>query len=241
MYLSGQKAIVTGGSRGLGLAIAHKLALLGANITLVARNASLLAKHQDELPRGEGQHHTTVVCDLSRPESLHSAFTSQVLKDATILVNCAGVTQNSLLLRTTVPDVSHMVNTNLVAPMVLSQLVLRSMMRAKAGHVINISSVLATKGVAGSSVYAATKGGLISFTRAMAVEMGPKHIQFNCILPGLVATDMGRTVADTGVYASPLHRRAITPADVADAVAYLLSSEVITGQCLTLDNGFSVS
>ncbi|ODQ77054.1 hypothetical protein BABINDRAFT_42155 [Babjeviella inositovora NRRL Y-12698] len=242
MFLCGKKAIVTGGSRGIGFQIAHKLAELGANVTLVARNKTLLESQRERLSTSiPGQAHSIISCDLNYPENIPNAFTAAAINDTAILVNCAGVTQNLLLLGTSLEEINSLMNTNLVSPIVLSQLLLKPMMRNKFGHVISISSVLATKGVKGSSVYSSTKGGLVSFTKAMAVEMGPKNIRFNCILPGLISTDMGKTITDLGIYNTPLRHCAITEADIADAVVYLLSSEVITGQCITIDNGFTVS
>ncbi|GMM35344.1 3-oxoacyl-[acyl-carrier-protein] reductase (NADPH) [Saccharomycopsis crataegensis] len=212
--LENNTALITGGSRGLGLSIARSLASEGSNVVLCGRNSSSLQENVSKLPIiHEGQKHAFISCDLSDIEEINKRFTIQPKKDSVnlsmadhllqktnILINCAGVMQTSLLLQTSTDEISKIVNTNLLAPIVLSQKLSKIMMRPSVRKaapnrlIVNMSSGLGEIPFKGTSVYGATKSGLNIFTRTLASELQRVGIRVNCISPGLIRdTDMGQT------------------------------------------------
>ncbi|RCK62220.1 3-oxoacyl-[acyl-carrier-protein] reductase FabG [Candida viswanathii] len=200
----GQTALVTGGSRGIGLAISKKLALEGATVTLLARDERRLQASLQELSTQHGQQHTYHALDLLK--LLHTKHQHDVhLGSPSMLVNCAGVTNHSLLHRTRMDEIYDTVNLNLTVPIVLTQMVLKDMIRNSrktSPAVLNILSVLSMTQyvVPGTSVYAASKAGLLGFTKSLAAELKGK-VRVNALMPGLVKeTDMGSgVVADVTV------------------------------------------
>lgn len=192
--LLGQKALITGGSKGLGLAIATKLADLGCSITLVARNESLL-KQNVALLSSEG-HHDYSVIDLEQPDYRQLSF---LLQNKSILVNCAGITNHSLLARLSDEEIFSTIQVNLTMPIVLAKLSYKNMLKMNSDMkptILNIASVLSYTGITmpGTLVYAALKAGLLGFTQSLAAEAKGK-IRVNSLLPGLIAeTDMGKSV-----------------------------------------------
>lgn len=198
MSLLGKKALVTGGLRGLGLAIAERLARHGAGVTLVARDAAALAQRAAALPVvGELQVHGFCAADLLQIRS-HADLSclARQLQGISVLVNCAGMTNHSLLARTSAEQISDTIHLNLTVPIMMSRCAVREMMRFQSDTkcIINISSVLSVTGeyAPGTSVYAASKAGLVGFTTSLAHELRGK-VRVNAILPGLIReTDMGK-------------------------------------------------
>lgn len=236
--LHGKTALVTGGSRGIGLRIAKELSSRGVNIVLLARNKDLL-KHnlKHELHQiDNSQQHSYLACDLQNVDSIHETFHSSTdLKNVSIVINAAGIHQNSLLYSTTPVKVSNMVNTNLTGTILVSQLMLRALLTNRPASIINFSSVLANRALKGTSVYSATKAGIIGFTKALALEMGPKQIRVNSISPGLIKeTEMGKDFHFDNV----LQKESVDIDDVVRGVVYLLESESVTGENLVIDNGY---
>lgn len=233
--LASRHAVVTGGSRGIGLAVARALAQAGALVTLVARNSERLRTAVASLPSVPHAPHSGVACDLADPERVEDMWASHAALAATlILVNSAGVAQSLLLARTPAADIVAMVNTNFTSAAVMSRCAVRAMLRSKTpGDIVSLLSALAHRGVPGTSVYAGTKGALVSFSQALAAEVASRNIRVNTVLPGLVAsTDMGRTVLGLGAAAVPLDA-------VVQAVFQLVAAPGVSGTCVHVDNGWA--
>lgn len=239
--LSGKTALITGGSRGLGLYIAKKLSEKGVNIILLSRQGELLNHNiQHELKTvNTNQHHDYIQCDLSNPDTFPETISTSLskLKSTSILINCAGISQNSLLLSTPPHLISQILNTNLTSSITLTQILMKTLIRNTPSNVINISSVLGLKGFKGTAVYGASKAGLIGFSRSLAVEMGPKNIRVNSISPGLITeTEMGKGIK----YDNVLGKDGVSLNDVYKAVEFLLENQSVTGQNIVVDNGIVV-
>jgi len=189
--LSNQTALVTGASRGIGKAIARALGQAGAFVIGTATSETGVETINKMLGesncKGRGY-----VLNISEPESVE-VFAENIKNDGyspTILVNNAGITRDNLLMRMKEDEWNDVINTNLSSVYRVSKLCLRAMMKAKQGRIINLSSVVALSGNAGQSNYAASKAGIIGFTRALAKEVGSRNITVNTVAPGFIATDM---------------------------------------------------
>jgi 3-oxoacyl-[acyl-carrier protein] reductase len=232
--LEGKVAVVTGASRGLGHAIAQELAKQGAKVVGTATSADGAAK----VP-GIGK--VLNVRDAAQTD----AFIDQVQKevgDIAILVNNAGITRDNLALRMKDADWDEVIETNLKSVFRLSRAVMRGMMKARWGRIINITSVVGESGNAGQANYAAAKAGVVGMTKSLARELGSRNITVNCVAPGFIDTDMTRALSDAQRSALlaqiPLGRLGAA-ADVAAAVAYLASPAAgyVTGTCLHVNGG----
>jgi 3-oxoacyl-[acyl-carrier protein] reductase len=240
-----RNVIVTGGSRGLGLSIASTLTAAGYSVIAVARAESpvlrsLMAATKDG---NVGALHFRA-CDLTNTQAL-SEFVAGLRKEfGTIygLVNNAGIGTAGVLAMMREEDIEKLVRLNAITPMLLSKYVLRSMMVERTGRIINISSIVASSGYSGLSVYSATKASLIGFTRSLAREVGQLGITVNAVAPGFVGTEMTQEIEDAQrekiIRRSALRRMAEAD-DVAAAVEFLLSDKAknITGTTITVDAG----
>jgi 3-oxoacyl-[acyl-carrier protein] reductase len=241
--LDGKTAFVTGATRGIGKAIAVALMRAGANVVGTATTAAGAAAITEYLKeagkRGEGIQ--LDVTDGAAIESVVARVATQ-FGDIAILVNNAGITRDNLLLRMKDEEWDAIMDTNLKAAYRLSKLVLRGMMKARHGRIINIGSVVGVSGNAGQTNYAAAKAALIGFTKSLAQEVGSRNITVNCVAPGFIDTDMTRALTDAQreklVERIPLGRLG-APEDIAHAVAFLASSEAgyITGATLHVNGG----
>jgi 3-oxoacyl-[acyl-carrier protein] reductase len=240
--LSGRVAIVTGASRGIGRAIAEQLARQGAVVVAAARgeNARLAV---DEIVAAKGRAEA-VSLDVTEPGACEQLVANVLERHSRIdiLVNNAGITRDQLLLRMKRDDWDAVLATNLTAAFTLSQAVLKPMIRQRGGRIIAISSVVGQSGNAGQANYAASKAGLIGFTKALALEVASRGITANVVAPGMIETDMTRALTEQArdEWASKIPlRRLGTPADIASAVCYLASDEAsyITGQVLAVNGG----
>ena len=240
--LSGRIALVTGASRGIGKAIAATLASRGAVVVAAARgdNAKGTA---DEIVAGGGraEHLALDVTEAGGPEGAIAAVTGRHGR-IDILVNNAGITKDQLMLRMKRDDWDAVIATNLTATFALTQAALKPMIKQRGGRIVNISSVVGQSGNAGQANYAASKAGIIGFSKAVALEVASRGITLNVAAPGLIETDM--TKAITGAaheeWASKIPlKRLGTPGDVAAAVCFLASDEAsyITGQVLAVNGG----
>ena len=236
--LEGKVAVVTGASRGIGRAIAEELVKQGAKVVGTSTSADGAAK----VP-GIGK-----VLDV-RDASQMDAFVEQVTKevgDIAILVNNAGITKDNLALRMKDADWDEVMDTNLKPVFRLSRAVMRGMMKARWGRIINITSVVGASGNAGQANYAAAKAGVVGMTKSLARELGSRNITVNCVAPGFIDTDMTRALSDEQKKALldhiPLGRLG-TPQDVAAAVAYLASPAAgyVTGAVLHVNGGMYMS
>ncbi len=242
--LNEETALVTGASRGIGRAIAMELSRLGATVIGTATTDQGATAISEALPGAS----TGRVLDVTAPQSV-AALIKQVTDDftaPTILVNNAGVTRDTLLMRMDEDDWDVILETNLKSVYRVSKAVLRGMMKARRGRIINIGSVVAATGNAGQCNYAAAKAGMGGFTRSLAREVGSRGITVNMVAPGFIDTDMTRALPDGQrdalIGQIPLGRLGTTQ-DVANAVAFLASEAgaYITGTTLDVNGGMSMN
>jgi len=234
-------AIVTGASRGIGRAVAAMLAARGAHVIAAARGDN--ARETAEAITAAGGAATAVAVDVTDPQAVEAMVAAaQQAGGVDILVNNAGITRDQLMLRMKREDWDAVLATNLTAAFTTSQAVLRPMIKQRRGRIINITSVVGQSGNAGQANYAASKAGLIGFTKALAQEVASRHVTVNAVAPGLIETDMTRAIADdahkTWAEKIPLGRLG-TPDDIAAAVCFLASDEAsyITGHVLAVNGG----
>ena len=232
-------ALVTGASRGIGAAIASRLASDGHYVFGTATTHEGVARISDEL----GENGTGVELRLEAPDSVAMAF-EQITREHTvsILVNNAGITKDNLFLRMSDDDWLDVIDTNLVSLHRICKPFLRSMMRERWGRIINVGSVVGRMGNPGQANYAAAKAGIEGFTRSLAQELGGRGITVNCVSPGFIDTDMTAELPEKAieqlVSRIPLGRVG-APNEVADVVAFLAGDEssYITGQTIAVNGG----
>ena len=240
--LSDRVALVTGASRGIGRAIARQLAAQGARVVAAARTDHARGV-ADEIGQAGGQAEA-IALDVTEDHAADAALAGVLERHGRIdiLVNNAGIARDQLLLRLKREDWNAVLDTNLTAAFALTQAALKPMIRQRRGRIISISSVVGQAGNAGQANYAASKAGLIGFTKAVALEVASRGITANVVAPGLVETDMTREIAEQAraqwEAKIPL-RRLGTPQDIAAAVCFLASDEAsyITGQVLAVNGG----
>ncbi len=245
--LSGKVALVTGATRGIGQAIALELGKAGATVigtATTAASAEIISQALNEAGvTGIGV--TLNVNDAAQIDAVLAAIT-QRFGDIAILVNNAGITRDNLLVRMKEEEWDDIFTTDLKAVFRLSKAVLRGMMKARAGRIISIGSVVGETGNAGQANYAAAKAGMIGFSKSLAREIGSRNITVNCVAPGFIDTDMTRTLSDEQRKALlgqiPLGRLGAA-ADVAAAVVFLASpgAAYITGATLHVNGGMHMS
>jgi 3-oxoacyl-[acyl-carrier protein] reductase len=235
-------ALVTGASRGIGRAVALTLAGKGANVVAAARGDHAQATVDEIRSRGGCAEMATL--DVTDAASIEAVVAAALARSGRvdILVNNAGITRDQLVLRMKRDDWDAVLATNLTAAFTCTQAVLKPMLRQRAGRIVNITSVVGQAGNAGQANYAASKAGLIGFTKSLALEVASRNITVNAVAPGLIETDMTRALSegaqDGWQNRSPLKRLG-TPEDVAAAVAFLASDEAsyITGHVLAVNGG----
>ncbi|MEY4960164.1 MAG: beta-ketoacyl-ACP reductase [Pseudomonadota bacterium] len=243
MLLQDQVVLVTGASRGIGQAIALKLGKQGASVVGTATTeggAERISHYLNQANiKGVG-----MLLDVTKATQIESLLAAIPVKfgEITILVNNAGITRDSLLVRMKDEDWDDIMETDLKSVFRLSRGVLRAMMKAHSGRIINISSVVGAIGNPGQANYAAAKAGIFGFSKSLAREVGSRNITVNCIAPGFIETDMTRTLTDKQqrdlIQHVPLGRLG-RPEEVASAVAFLASSAAgyITGTTLHVNGG----
>ncbi len=242
--LEGKTALITGASRGIGKGIAQLFAQHGAQVafTYSTSKAPALALEQELLALGvTAKAYQSNAASFAEAEAL----VAQVLEDfgsISILVNNAGITKDTLLMRMREEDFDTVIQTNLKSVFNLTKAVQRTLLKQRQGSIINMSSVVGVKGNAGQANYAASKAGIIGFTKSVALEIGSRNIRCNAIAPGFIETEMTGKLDEKTVQswrdAIPL-KRGGTPEDVANACLFLASdlSAYITGQVLQVDGG----
>lgn len=242
--LQGKTALITGASKGIGRSIALHLAKHGANVAFtylssVEKGQALEAELQQLGVKAKG--YRSDAADMKAAEELVNAVISEY-GSLDVVVNNAGITRDGLLMRMTEENFNDVIRTNLNSVFNITKCCQRQMLKQKSGSIINISSVVGVKGNAGQANYAASKAGIIGFTKSIALELGSRNIRCNAIAPGFIETEMTAVLAEDTVKqwreAIPL-KRGGTPDDVANAVIFLASdmSTYITGQVLNVDGG----
>ena len=247
MRFENQVAIVTGAGRGIGHAIAVRLAKEGARVASVSRSEANAQRTSDEINATRAKAARAYAVDVSDPSAIQQTG-AKILADfgrIDILVNNAGVTRDGLSMRMSIDDWDTVMDTNLKGAFVFCQAVMRSMIKQRSGRIINIASIAGLTGNAGQANYSASKAGLIGLTKTLARELASRGITVNAVAPGFIVTDM------TDVLSNQI-KEAILPRiplgkfgegeDIAAAVAFLAAPEAkyITGQVLTVDGGMVI-
>ncbi|WP_281300867.1 MULTISPECIES: 3-oxoacyl-[acyl-carrier-protein] reductase [unclassified Iodidimonas] len=248
--LAGKKALITGASGGIGGAIAQALHARGASLVLSGTRREALEKLADELKRSHGLDCADVhvaVADLSDSESVEAlpAAAIAAMGGLDILINNAGITRDQLLMRMKDADWDDVMRINLQSAFRLSRAVLRPMMKARFGRIISISSVVGVMGNAGQANYAASKAGLIGFSKSLAQEVASRGITVNCIAPGFIKSPMTEALNEdqtARLLAGIPAGRFGEGADVAAAAVYLASENAayVTGQTLHVNGGMAM-
>ena len=241
--LGGRTAFVTGSTRGIGRAVAETLLRAGARVAIVGRELARAEAVAAEL--GEGA--AGVACDVADQAQVEAAVVSaeQRLGPVEILVNNAGITRDNLLLRMSEAEWNEVLEANLTGAFHTTKAVLKGMMKRKSGRIINITSIIGMTGNKGQANYAASKAGLIGFTKSVAKEYGSRGLLVNAVAPGFIDTDMTSALpaeVRTAMLGGIVLGRFGRPEDVAGAVLFLASdlAGYITGQVLVVDGGLAV-
>ncbi len=239
--LENEIALVTGASRGIGAAIADELAARGATVIGTATSESGAAAIGERLKAAGGHGRVLNVNEAGSIESLIDDIQKE-FGGLSILVNNAGITRDNLLMRMKDEDWQAILDTNLTSVYRSSKAVMRGMMKARKGRIINIASVIGVTGNAGQANYAAAKAGIIAFSKSLAKEIGSRGITVNVVAPGFIATDMTKDLpedAKTAMAAQIALGRLGEPSDIARAVAFLAGPDAgyITGETLHVNGG----
>ena len=241
--LKGKTAVVTGGSRGIGEAIAYKLASMGANVAVIyAGNASAAETVCEKCRQEYSVEAKAYLCNVA-DFSAAKETTAKIKADfgsAQILVNNAGITRDGLLALMKEEDFDAVLATNLKGAFNMIRHMTGLFIRAREGAIVNITSVAGMMGNAGQCNYSASKAGLIGLTKSVAKELAPKGIRCNAVAPGFIETDMtGNQAANPLLNLIPLGKMG-KPDDVADAVEYLVTANYVTGEVLRVDGGIAM-
>ena len=242
--LEGKTAIITGGSRGIGKAIVEIFVKQGANVAFTYSSSSDAAKAIENKLSSKNVKVKSYKSDASNFEEaqLLAASVLEEFGSIDILVNNAGITKDNLLMRMSEEDFDRVIQVNLKSVFNMTKAVQRTMLKQRKGSIINMSSVIGVKGNAGQSNYAASKAGIIGFTKSMAIELGSRNIRSNAIAPGFIVTEMTEELGEETIKqyfeAIPL-KRGGTPEEIANTCVFLGSdmSSYVTGQVLNVDGG----
>ena len=245
--LQGKVALVTGATRGIGKAIALRLAKAGADLSICGRDVAKLSRCQKEVET-LGRRCLSFKADISNPDEVNGMVNKTLDKfgKIDILINNAGITQDELLVRMKDEDWKSVLDTNLTGVFWITRAVSKAMLRAHAGRIVNISSTIALTGNEGQANYAASKAGLLGLTKSVARELASRGITCNAVAPGFIETDMTRQIPE-GVRQQVLKKIPVghfgTVNQVAALVLFLVSDEAsyITGQVIRVDGGMVMS
>lgn len=243
MQLINKNVFVTGSSRGIGLAIAHKFAKLGANVVLNSRGTiseDLLAEFSNY-----GVKVVPISGDVSDFADAKRMVDQAIaeLGSVDVLVNNAGITQDTLMLKMTEEDFEKVIKINLTGAFNMTQAVLKQMIKAREGAIINMSSVVGLMGNIGQANYAASKAGLIGFTKSVAREVANRNVRVNALAPGMIESDMTAVLSDKVKEATlaQIPMKHFGQAEhIADATVFLAGQDYLTGQVLAVDGGLSM-
>lgn len=243
MELKGKNVFITGSTRGIGLAMAHKFASLGANIVLNGRREigeELISEFSDY-----GVQVIPISGDVSDSTDAKRMVEKAIEKlgSVDILVNNAGITKDKLMLKLTEEDFEQVLKVNLVGAFNMTQAVLKPMTKARQGAIVNVSSVVGLIGNVGQANYAASKAGLIGFTKSVAREVAARNVRVNAIAPGMIESDMTDVLSDKVKEATlaqiPMKRFGNT-SEVAEVATFLARQEYLTGQVIAIDGGLAM-
>jgi len=247
--LSGKRALVTGASRGIGRAIAVDLARNGADVALVGRDRAALDETAAAvLAARDGAKAHVIIADVADEAAVQAAVAETIAQfgKLDIAVANAGQSTDGLMLRFKSADLDRLLDVNLKSAFYLSAAVTKPMVKARAGAIVFISSIVGVTGNAGQSAYAATKAGLLGLTRSLAKELGSRNVRVNAVAPGLIETAMTAQMPEAArahyLETIPLGRPG-TPDDVSGVVTFLCSdaSRYVTGQTIVVDGGLVMS
>ena len=247
MRLKDKNILITGSTRGIGLAVAHECASEGANIVIHGTNRDKVEEIVTSLQKQYQTKITGFNYDIKNYDNCQNLVKDSInaLTSLDVLVNNAGITRDNLLIRMTEQEWNDVIETNLNSVFSMTKAVTRPFLKQKSGKIINMSSVVGLMGNPGQANYAATKGGMIAFTKSIAKEFGAKGIQCNAIAPGFIKTDMIDTLPDdyldTIIKSIPARKLGSTD-DVSKLVLFLASDEsgYITGQTISVDGGMNI-
>ena len=243
MKLEQKNVFITGSSRGIGLAIAHKFASLGANVVLNSRgeiSEELLAEFKPY-----GVKVLAISGDVSDFADAKRMVDQAIeeLGSVDVLVNNAGITQDTLMLKMTEEDFEKVLKVNLTGAFNMTQVVLKQMIKSREGAIINMSSVVGLMGNIGQANYAASKAGLIGFTKSVAREVANRNVRVNAIAPGMIESDMTAVLSDKvkdAMLAQIPMKQFGQAEQVAEVTAFLASQDYLTGQVIAIDGGLTM-
>ena len=243
--LEGKTAIITGASRGIGKGIAQNFAKQGANVAFTYSSSSAAAEELEQELTALGvqaKAYKSNAASFNDSQELVAQITKDFEGDIDILINNAGITKDNLLMRISEEDFDTVIEVNLKSVFNMTKAVQRTMLKQRKGSIINMSSVVGVKGNAGQTNYAASKAGIIGFSKSVALELGSRNIRCNVVAPGFIETEMTAKLDDKvveGWRAGIPLKRGGTPEDIANACVYLGSdlSAYVTGQVLNVDGG----
>lgn len=243
MEIKGKNIFITGSTRGIGLAMAHQFASLGANIVLNGRSAI-----SDDLVASFADYGATVVAisgDVSEASDAKRMVSEAIehLGSVDVLVNNAGITNDKLMLKMTEEDFERVLKINLTGAFNMTQAVLKPMSKARQGAIINVSSVVGLTGNIGQANYAASKAGLIGFTKSVAREVAARNVRVNAIAPGFIESDMTDVLSEKmqeQILGQIPMKRIGKAQEVAQLASFLAGQDYITGQVIAIDGGMTM-